>query len=309
LSVAILAVSCGYVGDPLPPALNIPNPVQDLRVQQVESELAVNFTIPPKTTENLPITDLGAVELRVGPVPDAGWNQDAWAAAARPVAVDATAPGPVETTVNVREFAGRTVVVAVRLANRKGRSSGWSNPVTLLVEQPVVTPAAFQADSAPNGAMLTWEGYQGLVVVYRDGEQAGEGREGRFLDSRAVLGQKYKYEIQARGDKALGRRSAAVEVTIADRFPPAPPAGLSAVAGAGTVELSWNPNPETDILGYAVRRASGDGPLVTVAEFLDAPAFTDRDIQRGVRYRYAVIAIDLRKNQSPQSQEVEITVP
>jgi hypothetical protein len=307
--MALLAVSCGYVGDPLPPALNIPNPVQDLRVQQVESGLAVNFTVPPKTTENLPITDLAAVELRVGAVPDAGWNQDAWAAAARPVAVDAPGPGPVETTVNVREFAGREVAVAVRLANRKGRTSGWSNFVTLRVEPPVVTPAAFQADSAPNGALLTWEGYAGEVVVYRNGEPAGEGREGRFLDPRAALGQTYKYEIQARGEKALGRRSGPVEVTIVDRFPPAPPSGLNVVAGAGTVELSWNPNPETDILGYTVQRASGDGPLTTVAEFIDAPAFTDRDIQRGVRYRYAVTAIDLRKNQSPQSQQVEITVP
>jgi hypothetical protein len=46
-----------------------------------------------------------------------------------------------------------------------------------------------------------------------------------------------------------------------------------------------------------------------VANYLDAPAYTDRDVQRGVRYRYQVSALDLRKNQSAISQEVELTVP
>ena len=80
-------------------------------------------------------------------------------------------------------------------------------------------------------------------------------------------------------------------------------------AGAGPLELSWNPNPESDILGYIVLRASGAGQFTEVANYLDAPAFTDRDVQRGVRYRYKVTALDLRKNQSVTSQEVEITVP
>ena len=42
---------------------------------------------------------------------------------------------------------------------------------------------------------------------------------------------------------------------------------------------------------------------------MDAPAYTDSKIERGARYRYQVTAIDLRKNQSQTSQEVEITVP
>ena len=81
------------------------------------------------------------------------------------------------------------------------------------------------------------------------------------------------------------------------------------IEGAGTVELSWNPNPENDILGYSVLRAEGTEEFKVVAPFVDAPAYTDRNVRRGARYRYMVTALDLRKNQSVTSQEVEITVP
>lgn len=307
--VALLAVSCGYVGDPLPPALNIPQPVQDLRAQQVESTVEAAFTLPPKTTENLPIASIASVELRIGRLPEGPWNQDAWAASAKPIAVDAAKPGPAEASIDVREFAGHDVALAVRTANKKGRASAWSNLVTLRIETPVITPAEFVADSAPNGALLTWKGFDGPVLIYRDGAQAGEGANGRFNDPRALLGKTYKYEIQARGDKALGKRTGPQSVTIEDRFPPAAPTGLNAVAGSGTVELSWNPNPEPDVLGYIVHRAAAGAPFAVVAPNLDAPAYTDKDIQRGASYRYKVAAFDLRKNQSETSQEVEITVP
>lgn len=307
--VALFAVACGYVGDPLPPALNIPQPVQDLRAQQVESKIEAAFTIPVKTTENLAITDIAAVEIRIGRIPEGGWNQETWAATAKPIAVDSNKPGPAETTIDVREFAGQEVVLAVRMANKKGRSSAWSNLVTLRVENPVITPTEFIADSAANGAVLAWKGWDGPVIVYRDGAAIGEGTNGQFADPRALLGKVYSYEIQARGDKALGRKTGPKALTVEDRFPPAAPTGLNVVAGSGTLELSWNPNPEADILGYTVQRAAGDGTFVAVANQLDAPAFTDRDVQRGARYRYMVSAIDLRKNQSATSQEVEITVP
>lgn len=307
--IALWTVSCGYIGDPLPPALNIPQPVQDLRAQQVESKVEAVFTIPAQTTENLPVTDLASVELRIGRMPEGGWNEGAWLATARTVAVDAHAPGVVETAVDVGEFAGKDAVLAVRMANRKGRTSRWSNLVTMRIEAPVITPATFVVDSAPNGAILTWKGFPGAVVVYRDGTRIGEGSNGQFSDPRAIPGKVYRYEIQARGDKAVGKRTGPVELTVVDRFPPGAPEGASAVAGAGTVELTWNPNPETDVLGYRVLRATGTGEFATVAPLLDAPAYTDRNVERGSRYRYKVTAFDLQKNESVTSQEVEITVP
>lgn len=307
--LAVFAVSCGYVGDPMPPALNIPQPVQDLSAQQVESRLEINFTLPGETTDKLPVKDISAVELRLGPAPVGGWNLDAWASAARPVALKDREPGPAAASVDVTSFVGQEIVLAVRSANRKGRASAWSNLVSLRIEPPVQTPAAFTAASAPAGALLRWTGFDGPVIVYRDDEVIGEGRNGTFADETAVLGRSYRYQLQARGENARGKISAPVSLTIEDRFPPAAPSGLTIAAGAGTVEVSWNPNPEPDILGYTILRAVGDGPFVELAGILDAPAYTDRSVARGLRYRYKVGATDLRGNQSPTSQEVEMTVP
>ncbi len=74
-----LLAGCGYVGDPLPPALNIPKPVEDLRVVQVGDKLLVDFTIPLQTTEGLPVRDLGPIELRIGPG-GSPFDQGQWAA-------------------------------------------------------------------------------------------------------------------------------------------------------------------------------------------------------------------------------------
>ena len=223
--VALLAASCGYIGDPLPPALNIPQPVQDLRVQQVEAGPDAFFTLPAKTTENLTLTDIAKVELRIGRLPEGAWNMDAWAAGAKVVAVPASKPGPADVSVDVREFAGQEVALALRTANQRGRASGWSNLVTIRIETPVITPKDFVADSAPAGALISWKGYDGPVLVFRDGTQVGEGVNGQFNDPRALLGKTYQYEIQARGDKAQGKRVGPRQVTIEDRFPPAAPAG------------------------------------------------------------------------------------
>lgn len=307
-SVFGLAASCGYVGDPLPPAFNIPRHVQDLRAVQVGRNLEVQFTIPAKTTEDLPVKNLSRVELRAGRMPVGGWNMDRWLESSKLSAVEKSESGPAEAAVDVAEFAGSEVVVAVRMANAKGRLSAWSNLVTLRIEAPVTAPK-FIADSAPEGAEVKWSGFDGNVIVYREGEKIGESATGRFFDARAELGKTYTFSIQASRGAALSEKSAPVSVKIEDRFPPAAPTGLTAAAGPGTVELSWARGMEPDLSHYLVMRAVGGESEFTNIGRVDVPAFTDRDSKPGSRYRYTVIAVDFRNNQSNPSAAVEILIP
>src|SRR3712207_4605207 len=62
--VAAVLTGCGYVGDPLPPALNIPVPVTGLAAVQRGGEILVTFSAPARTTEDLPISEFDAVEVR-----------------------------------------------------------------------------------------------------------------------------------------------------------------------------------------------------------------------------------------------------
>jgi hypothetical protein len=97
-----------------------------------------------------------------------------------------------------------------------------------------------------------------------------------------------------------------------DDFPPEPPTRLSAVSSDGAITLIWEPNAEPDIAGYLVLRGeAGDATLTPVTDTVVTEArFNDRTVKPGVRYVYAVQAIDSRlprPNVSGESARVEET--
>jgi hypothetical protein len=98
-------------------------------------------------------------------------------------------------------------------------------------------------------------------------------------------------------------------VTPTDTFPPAAPKGLAAVGRGGVVSLIWDANTEADLAGYLVLR--GEVPGDTLQPLTPAPiketTFRDTTAKPGVRYVYAIVAVDTAKNTSPQSLRVEET--
>ena len=51
------------------------------------------------------------------------------------------------------------------------------------------------------------------------------------------------------------------------------------------------------------------GDFARIAEFVDSPAFSDRQVEAGKKYRYAVAALDITGNESSRSSIVEVTAP
>lgn len=111
------------------------------------------------------------------------------------------------------------------------------------------------------------------------------------------------------GVVTVGRASAPACVTPVDTFPPAPPVRLAAIAGAGVINLIWEPNSEPDLAGYIVLR--GTAPGDTLQALTPAPiretTYRDQSVAAGVRYVYAVVAVDSAspQNVSGQSNRVE----
>ena len=92
--------------------------------------------------------------------------------------------------------------------------------------------------------------------------------------------------------------------TLTDTFAPAAPKGLRSIAGERSINLIWDPNGEPDLAGYLVFRGTGDKlDQITPTPIAD-PTFTD-GVQPGVRYVYAVKAIDKAGNSSEWSERVE----
>jgi hypothetical protein len=96
--------------------------------------------------------------------------------------------------------------------------------------------------------------------------------------------------------------------TPADRFPPAAPTGLTAVASEGTINLIWDPNTESDLAGYLVLRSGGPSANLTLVtpQVITVSTFSD-SVPSGVRYTYVIQAVDTAGNGSAGSAPVEET--
>jgi hypothetical protein len=139
------------------------------------------------------------------------------------------------------------------------------------------------------------------VLTFSDPVTALDGRE-RCYVVRSVRGQ---------GAQAVeGNPSERVCIEPVDNAAPEPPAGLQAVVSEGSIALIWVPNAEADVAGYLVLRGeAGDATLTPVTDAVVTEArYTDRTVKPGVRYVYAVQAIDTRlprPNVSAESMRVE----
>jgi hypothetical protein len=311
----LAACSCGYVGEPEPPSLKIPIRISDLAVTERAGRLAISFTAPAATTDNERLKRLSAIDLR------AGEEGPVWESSSKPIETLATAPGPVHVDAPVAGWLGRDIVVRVRTAGKHGRYSEWSNAVRLKVVAPL-EPPRISVEAVSDGVRIAWTVQAGAAAEFRVFKQgpsderpavAASVKSAEYLDTRAEYGKPYQYSVQAfvkTGDtEAQSERSEAVSITPVDRFAPAVPAGATATAGLNSIELSWDPDHEPDLRGYYVYRAANGGAFARLGDVITTPAFSDRAIESGKRYRYAISAIDQTGNESARSAAVEATAP
>ncbi len=319
-TLALLAglAGCGYVGAPLPPALNMPVAITDLGAAQRAGRIEIQFTPSLNSTDGLILPSLSAIELRAGENTVAGsFDVNRWAAAARRIDVPAIKAELTRVELPVAGWEGREVVFAVRSIGPRRRPADWSAPVVLRIVAPPQPPAGLTAEATATGVMLRWQsGGEGSVRVYRKAASeeketlAGPAGESNYLDADAVFGTSYVYRVQrvvaAGAGEAESLLSTPVSITPADTFAPAAPAGLIVQAGIGGVEIAWDRNAESDLRGYQVWRALGGGELQRLGEPVTTASFSDRSVAAGNRYLYAVSAIDVSGNESKPCEPAEV---
>jgi fibronectin type 3 domain-containing protein len=250
-------------------------------------------------------------------MPGSEFDLTAWAASAKSYPIESAKAGYHKVEIPAGDWTGKEIVFAVRAQHPRGRVSEWSNLEALQIVPAIVTPRELRADSIAPGVRLTWPAQPELSFrIYRR-ESAmpqpvliGTAERPEFLDPAVEYGKTYEYSVQA--VRKTGEReaesliSAPVQVSREDRFAPAVPSGLTAVAGTHSVELAWTPSPESDLAGYRIYRAVDAGEFEQIAELLEVPSFSDRSAQPGRRYRYAISSIDRLGNESARSEPLEI---
>jgi hypothetical protein len=227
-----------------------------------------------------------------------------------PPAADGTTPAPA-----VRTYVGVGITT-------RGRPGPISRRAAVPLVPPPPAPPKPEVSYTEKAVTVQWppaskeRGYH-VYEVPQDGtpEQqltAKRIAEPQYADPRMTWGATRCYTVRAvETVGALAVESAASEpvcVTLADTFRPAAPKGLQAVASEGVINLIWDANAEADLDGYYLLRgpAPGDELVPITTALIRETAFQD-PVPSGMRYVYALQAVDRSGNLSPISERTEET--
>jgi hypothetical protein len=349
-AMVTLLAGCGMPAAPQPPSLKLPNPVDDLAAARTGDEVALTWTMPRRDTDKVALKGQIAARIcrrESATIPCATVatlellpSVDGKFAETLPPALASGTPRALEYHVELLNRRGRSAGLsnaAVVLAGEAPAPVGglgaelrkdgvvlrWTpgppEPFStqMRLKRTLLTPVKRPQTQGPLSAPAE-QAEQNLLVPETS-------VHGQALDNSIRFGETYAYRAQritrvnvdGKPLELDGPLSPPVCVDVENIFPPAVPAGLAAVAtpaenGAGpAIDLSWQPDTEADLAGYAVYRREGDGPWQRISppQPVVGPGFHDANVQPGHTYEYAVTAIGQNGHESARSGPAEETVP
>ena len=350
----ILLAGCGLAANPQPPTLWLPEPVKNLTAVRVGDQLELHWTMPRHTTDQVELKGPqrarvcwadGLKTTQHLDLKTCHADGDGEFPPDKPASFTAQLPA------ELNSGAPRGVSFFVELENRAGKTAGPSNAAWVATGAAPPAVTGLRLETEADGVVVRWQAAApepGMVMrlhrtlvtqpkAPKPSEENGapppqeqtlevelsRSDAGGALDRDATLDHVWRYTAQrvleinvdARALEIAGVASEPVTIDAKDVFPPAVPAGLTAVVDeqAKAIDLSWTPDTAPDLVGYFVYRqdvtaatgwvrVSGTTPVVP-------PSFDDRNVVPGHRYAYAVSAVDRDGNESARSGPVEEGLP
>jgi predicted small lipoprotein YifL len=333
-ALLLLAASgCGKKGPLLPPLRIVPQAAEDLRASQRGARVILEWVNPPTYNDGSALPGIAAIEIwegaAIGDFPAKA--RLILTLAAADLEGLRTGPGPAS-----RAFAfsfvpsepaapaGTARLYALKIIDaRRKRASEFTVPASVLYVPVPRPPAGLAAETEETRIVLTWTppaanadgtapaALGGYVVLRSEGDEAPRRMterplaEPRYEDTDFAFDRAYRYVVRAAASAAVSAESedsAPLEIKPRDTFPPAVPAGLSASAGGSVITLLWEAGRESDLAGYRIWRREAGGEWAALAsDMVAGSATTDASAAPGVRYEYAVSAVDAAGNESARS--------
>ncbi|MBI4455375.1 MAG: fibronectin type III domain-containing protein [Acidobacteria bacterium] len=338
-----MIVSCAKIADPQPPNLTPPSTIHDLRLEQRENHIILDFSLPSTYVDGQPLElrSVAIYRLTLGrsdrPTSVTFGQMEQAAQVIEKLRLEDLEKWAKDGRYQIEDVAAfadpnlifqRSFVYALRFFSAHKVASQFSNIAFIAPIAPAAAPVLRSIRVTEHAVLLEWsappENIDGSVpprmIGYRvfRGDSIStlaklddiEGDERHYSDSAIVPEQIYYYAVQARSleePPAFGPVSQLVSVTTKDVFPPVIPTGVAAMFSGGHVELVWEPNSEIDLQGYNIYRSGAiEGTFQKVNSTpVVVNSFSDTPPNAGVFY-YRISAVDLKGNESASSEAVSV---
>lgn len=166
--ICVLLSGCAQTGPPLPPSLELPRTVTDLRAVRKGNRVTLTWSQPTLTTDRQSVRYFGFTRIcrtfeaemkdcgfpiaQLAPPPST--RQRSATTAASRTYID-TLPPELE-----KQHVTGEVTYAVEIPNRDGRSAGLSNRVQVAAAPAFPPPGNFSAQVTAGGVVLSWDGME-----------------------------------------------------------------------------------------------------------------------------------------------------
>lgn len=168
LCVLALLAGCGLPGAPLPPSLELPKAVTDLRAERQGSKVTLTWTSPRETTDHAGIRHMGATRIcraivplsAMGTVPKSCETFVAGVNVA-PSKRDDTHPAPTTFADKLpadlqSQHPLDAAVYTIEVLNDRGRTAGASNPASVALAPTLPPPDKLEAQVTADGPVIGW---------------------------------------------------------------------------------------------------------------------------------------------------------
>jgi hypothetical protein len=340
-------MGCGKRRPPLPPVEAVQQRTELLSGTQQGNEVILSWPAPRRNAPDSSVQSIRRIDVyRMAEKPGSplGLSEEEFAERATLIGSVTSEQiqnaGDTLTYHDTLELAGQPTRLryAVRYVNASGQRAAFSNFLNIEPAARVARPPVLQATGSEvreDSVTITWQaptanidGSTPLNIlgynVYRMDESQSDPNQ-RPLNSAPVsgttysdknfqFGKEYRYIVRS---VSLGTGGAQVEslnsnplsITPKDTFPPSIPQAPSIAAGSrvGQLAIFFAPNPESDIAGYDIYRATDQNlPKASWTKLnqtlLTKATFVDERVESGKRYYYYVVAIDTAGNVSQPSE-------
>lgn len=237
-----LLSSCAQTGPPVPPSLELPRPVGDLRAERKGDKVTLRWTAPTQTMDGETLRNPGPTricrsaesakqvcETPVTEIPAVVVPADKMKAVAK---AEATFTDTIPA--ELQQGPAKVLTYAVQVLNEDRRGAGSSNTVQVPAVATLPAPSDFKAEAQADGILLTWapvtspesaslphqyriyrrqEGNKGDVLA---GEVPLDPSANQFLDHGFEWGKTYYYRVTVATEVSEGMHACASQTQGGD---------------------------------------------------------------------------------------------